>query len=231
MNQGTRGKIIAITIILGLSYTLIWQYVEPLNLKIIDDNRVLWRWLLIIATVLIALLVFLFFYPRKYLERFGLDATDTNMQSTLRSRGAPSITTDSDGYHGRIFIVQGDYDNDEMDFNLKTSTHKASSVLILYNPIARTTFYLRINIISKDRTSESPRWIRFDPNISIPDPNIQNEEISYPLSAENLDGYLKSEIDIKKVVSDTFGKQGWVLDKVLIFRIRGNSKIKNVTFR
>ena len=37
-------------------------------IEIVNENRILWRWILIAATLAIALITFLFLFPKKNLE-------------------------------------------------------------------------------------------------------------------------------------------------------------------
>ena len=228
-SQGIKGKVIALILILGTSYSFIWQLLEPLNLGIITSNSIAWRWILIGITLAISIVTFLFLLPSKNLEQFGFEASDTNLQTSVKSTGNPMITTDSDGFQGKVFTLKADFNKDEMDWHLKPSAHKASAIIFLYSAGTNLKFYLRINLISKDKTTQKLKWIRLEPNISIPDICFDQEEMAYPIFAENQYSFLRTYVNINKAVVKTHGQKGWQFDKIILFRIRGSGKIKRVT--
>jgi len=231
INLGAQQRIIAFLLLYAFIYGLIWSGTEPLNLEITSSNRPLWRLILIIGALLLTLLIYFFILYSKYLERFGLNYNDTNLQVTVRSSGSPVITTELDGFHGRVFNLKADYHKDEMTWDLKASAHNASSLTIIYQPNKILNFYVRISIISKDKSITQLKWIRFEPTISIPDNRIENEEIGYPLKVVNNDSFLQTTINIKDVIKNTFSKAGWQFDKVLQIRARGSGKIKSMTLK
>src|SRR5688572_27489376 len=202
---GFKGKIVAFFLILFGVYTVIWAFIEPLDLEWINSNKTLWRWILGSSTLLITVLAFIYFFPKTILQEFGLQAHDTNLQTSMISTGNPVIKIESDGFQGKIFMLNGDYHKDEMDWHIKPSAHKASYFTFIYFPIITMTFYLRIIVVSKDRTDHKYGWIRFDPNLPFPQKFHGQEEIGYPISAINIDSFLKTTVDIKKAVKETFG--------------------------
>ncbi|HEY5464077.1 MAG TPA: hypothetical protein VIJ95_12525 [Hanamia sp.] len=228
-SQGKKGKLIALTLILGTSYSLIWQLLEPLNLEIVNSNKTAWRWILIGLTLIVSIVTFFILFPKKYLEQFGFEPNDTNLQTTLKTSGNPIITIVTDGYHGKVFSLKAKHSEDEMDWQVKTSAHKANSIVFLYSPGTDLTFYLKVNLISKDKTIQNLKWIRLEPNISIPDNCNDQAEMAYPILAENQDGFLRTFVNINKAVIQTHGQKGWQYDKIILFRIRGTGKIKKIT--
>lgn len=231
MRNGPKGKLIALIIILGVSYSLIWQLLEPLNLEFIESHKALWRWILILTTLLITIFVFIFLSPRKNIEQFGFEPSDTNLSATYKSKGNPSITIESDGYHGKVYSLKGVYEKDEMDWPVKHSAHKAQSVSYLYKSSDKFSFYIRVNVLSKDHSTQKPKWIKFDPSASIATTCTDQEEMIYPVLAENQDGFLKTFVNLNKAVSETFGQKGWQFDKLLAIRIRGTVQIKKITLQ
>ena len=229
INQGAKGRIFAFFLLFAIVYGSIWAATEPLSLDITTSNKPLWRLLLVVGTIVLTLILFFFLFYSQHLERFGLHYNDTNLQTTVRSSGFPVISIETDGYHGKVFALKADFDKDEMTWDLKASAHQASFLTIIYQTQGRLTFYVRMNIISKDKTSTKLKWIRFEPTISIPDSSIENEEIGYPLKAVNNDNFLQTTINIGAVVKNTFAKAGWHFDNILQIRVRGNGNIKCMT--
>lgn len=229
INQGTTGRVFAFFLLYAIVYGSIWASTEPLNFDITSSDKPLWRLILIVGTLILTVILFFFLLYSKDLERFGLHYNDTNLQTTVRSSGFPLITIETDGYHGKVFALKAIYDQDEMTWDLKASAHQASFLTIIYQTQGHLTFYIRMSIISKDKSSTKLKWIRFEPTISIPDTSIENEEIGYPLKAVNNDNFLQTTINIGEVVKNTFAKAGWQFDKILQIRVRGNGKIKSMT--
>lgn len=104
-----------------------------------------------------------------------------------------------------------------MDWHVKPSTHKAPYVSLTYLPDKTITFYLRIILISKDGSDHKYGWLRFDPNLPLPQKFKDQEEIGYPNTVVNHNTFLKTTIDIKKAVKETFGQGGWQLQKTILF--------------
>jgi hypothetical protein len=228
---GFKGKVIAFFLILFGAYAIIWAIIEPLALDWITENKASWRLALIISTLLITIYAFIKFFPKKILEEFGFEPSNTNLQTSMISSKNPEIKIESDGFLGKVFFLDGKNGTDEMDWHLKPSAHKALFFTFVYLPDKNMTFYLRIILVSKDRSEHKYGWLRFDANLPLPQKFKGQEEIGYPITATNHDNYLKTIVNIKKAVKDTFGKGGWQYDKTILFRIRGNGRVKNVTLR
>jgi hypothetical protein len=229
---GFKGKIIAFFLILIAVYSLVWEITEPLTINWISDNPIKWRYLLLSITIIFTILAFIFLFPKKLKENFGFGPTDTNIETSFISTGNPEVTIELDGFNGKIANLNSNVDNDEMDWHINPSANRAKFVSMIYLPIGKFYFYLRIKLVSKEKTEEKFGWIRFEPTLSIPDQYYDNvNEMAYPINAINYNNFFKANIDIQKAVKDTFGQGGWNYGKVVSFRIRGNGKLKEISFR
>lgn len=231
INLGQWQRILAFILLYWLVYLGVWAATEPLNLDITSTNKPLWRLILIVGTLLITFIIYFRLLFAKYLEKFGQDYNDTNLQTNVRSSGSPIITTSIDGNQGKIYILKADYSKDEMTWDLKASAHKAIKVTFIYLPDGDLTFYLRVNVISRDKSSSKPKWLRFDAGRSTPQSTADDEEMGLPITAHNFHNFLISTVNIKDAVRQAFGAHGWQLDNVLRVRARGNGKIKSIIFQ
>jgi hypothetical protein len=231
INLGTWQRIVAFCLLFGLVYSIIWGATEPLNLDITTTNKPLWRLILISGTLIITSIIYFRLLFAKYLEKFGLDYNDTNLQTTVRSSGTPIITTTSDGFHGKVFNLKADFNKDEMTWDLKASAHSAMTVTFIYLPNSDLTFYLRLSVISRDKSSTKMKWLRLEPTFSLPQSVNDDEEMGFPLKATNNHSFLQATINIKDAIRQAWGRHGWQYDKVLMVRARGNGKVKSIIFK
>ncbi len=147
--------------------------------------------------------------------------------------GSPSISPSADGQMGAIVTISGIWDQDALDWSIRESANTASYFEFTYLPNDRLTFYLQIIVDSKDGSASREKWIRFEPSYSKTDTydlNIDQHEMAYVNKVVRENSFEKSIVDISKAVSETFGQGGWIYNKALSFRVRGQGSIKRVLF-
>jgi len=93
IHLGFKGKVIAFFLLLFIIYGIIWTITEPLTIVWITKNPKYWRIILFASTGLFTIIAFLFFFPKKILEKFGIHSGETNLQLSVISRGNPKIET------------------------------------------------------------------------------------------------------------------------------------------
>jgi hypothetical protein len=231
MQLGFKGKVIAFFVLLFIIYGIIWAIIEPLNIEWINEHQIQWRTFLIGFTLIITIVAFIYFFPKKYLERFGLEPTETNLQTTFISTGYPVVQELIDGFQGKVLEFNGNYSSDELDWHLKPSANRAKYASFIYLPNGNLHIYLRVTLTSKRDQQQKNMWIRFEPNFTVADKYNNQIEMAYPVDAINQDNFLKINIDIEKAVRDTYGQGGWQYGKAQLFRIRGSGQLKEVSFR
>jgi hypothetical protein len=92
-------------------------------------------------------------------------------------------------------------------------------------------FYAWVNVLSKNKKSETHKWLRFEPKMSLPQSKEDDEEMGVPVTASNDNGLLQVNINLSKTVYNAFGHHGWKYDKVILIRARGSGKVKSVFFK
>ena len=231
INRGLWQRTLAFFILWFAIYGAVWTIFEPLNLSIINQNICLWRLLFIGGTLLISVCIFFIFLFTKKLEILGLEAGDTNLLSTVRKTGSPTITLQNDGFHGKLLNVNANYSSEPLNWNVQASANEANLLTITYKPDPDQMFYARINVLSKNKKSSAQKWLRFEPNMSLPQSLNDDEEMGVPVAASNDHGLLRVNINLSKTISSAFGMHGWTYDKVIIIRARGSGKVKNIVLR
>ena len=233
IHLGFKGRVIAFILLLFIVYGTIWTLMEPLTIEWITKNPIIWRIILIGTALLITLIAFIFFLPKKILEKFGTNAGDTNLEQSFISTGTPSIKIEIDGFHGKVFVLNNEVSKDEMDWHVKPSANNASYFSFVYLPVSKIYFYMRLILTSKTKDEQKYVWIRLEPTWMIPESykGPAHDEMAYPTTAINQNTFHKTTVDIKKAVDETFGHGGWQYGKILMFRIRGAGKVKEVTLR
>ena len=84
---------------------------------------------------------------------------------------------------------------------------------------------------SVKKKSSTKKWLRFEPNMSLPQSTEDDEEMGVPVTASNDNGLLRVNINLSKTITNAFGRHGWTYDKVIIIRARGSGKIKSIIFK
>jgi hypothetical protein len=146
--------------------------------------------------------------------------------------GNPEISIIDDGYYGDVFRLKGNFSEDAFDWNINANADESTSVSYIYHPISKFVIYLRISVISKNKTKEEPRWIALKTDISLPKGDKGQKEWAYPVKGNDAkNGWLVSHVRVKEAVKATFGNEGWQDNKLLGIRIRGTGKIQKIILR
>lgn len=229
INLGIKEQILAFFILWFAIYGTLWTIIEPLNLPIINEIC-FWKSLFISTTLLITSTFFFIFFFRKKLDCLGLEPGDSNLITEVNYPGEPKLASHIDGFHGKILVVKANYVNEPLDWNIKASANNANFLTITFKPEPDLKFYARVNVLSKNKKVSNQKWLRFEPNMSLPQSNNDDEEMGVPVIAHNDNGFLRVSINLSKTISVAFGHHGWTYDKVTIIRARGFGKIKNIIF-
>ena len=144
--------------------------------------------------------------------------------------GNPQINSVIDGYYGNVYLINGSFSRDELDWDLKASTHYANSMRYIYQSESKLIFYLRVNLLTKTNPSQKLKGIRLDPSISIVEGDPNGDEMGFPITGINVNGFIKTTVNISKAVKETYGQIRWKYSKLLKIRIRGNGKIQSIIF-
>lgn len=231
INRGLWQRVLAFFILWFAIYGAVWTIFEPLNFSFIEQKTCLWRWLFVGGTLLLTATIYFVFLFSKKLEILGLEAGETNLLTTVKISGNPTLTLQNDGFHGKLLSIVANYSSDPLNWNVKASANKANFITITYKPDTDLMFYARVNVLSKNKKSSTQKWLRFEPNMSLPQSLNDNEEMGVPVTASDYNGLLRVNINLSKTIETAFGMHGWTYDKVLIIRARGSGKVKNIILR
>lgn len=231
INRGLWHQIIAFFILWFAVYSSAWTIVEPLGLSIISKNACLWRLLFVSFTFLVTICVFFSVLFKKKLECYGLEAGDTDLQTNVITSGFPQISLQNDGFHGKIYSVTANYDQDPMDWNIRASANRANFMTFIYKPEPDLIFYARVSVLSKNKKSVTEKWLRFEPQRSLNQSTNDDEEMGVPVTASEDNGLLRVSVDIAKTIRNAFGNHGWKYDKIQSIRARGSGKIKSIVLK
>ncbi len=214
------------------AYTLAWSIIEPLNLDWINNHKSIWRLILLVfaGTVTLVLSIRL---SRSLLDKIDADGLDRTLQGSYSSTGNPQMTVSQDGHIGNIVRIIGNFSLDESDWIIKSSAQKAKKLEFIFKSHSTIHFYLRVGMLSQNGQTSISRWIRFDSNLTSPDPYAQNSpELGVPYDSTPLHSFNEAEIDISEAVKQSYGQGGWTYNKIMIFRIRCHDAIiKSVSFK
>lgn len=231
INLGIKEQIIAFFILWFAIYGTLWTILEPLSLPIISKDTCFWRLLFISGTFLINTCAFFLFFFRKKLDSLGLEPGETNLISTVKYSGNPTLAQQNDGFHGKLLTVTANSRTEPLNWNVKASANKANFLTFRYKPESDLIFYARVNVLSKNKKSSTQKWLRFETNMSLPQSTEDHEEMGVPVTASDDNGLLRVNVNLSKTISNAFGMHGWTYDKVIMIRARGSGKIKSIIFR
>lgn len=228
INRGFWQRIIAFFILWFAIYGAIWTIFEPLNFSFIEEKICLWRLIFIGGTFLLNSIIYFIFLFSKKLEIIGLEAGETNLSTTVIKTENPKLTIQNDGFHGKLLNISENHSNDPLNWNVRASANKANFITITYKPDKDLIFYARVNVLSKNKKSSTQKWLRFEPNMSLPQSLNDDEEMGVPVTASDDNGLLRVNINLSKTIDTAFGMHGWKYDKILIIRARGSGKVKKI---
>lgn len=213
-------------------YTLVWGIIEPLGLEWIENHKSIWRILLLSFSAIVTAILSIKL-SSSLLDKIDADGPDRTLQESYSSTGRPTVTVLQDPKLGNVVSIKGQYHQDELDWAIKSSAQKATTLEIIFKNNKVFYFYLRVVMLSQNGQVPTTRWIRFDNSMATPD-IYQNDphEMGIHYDSSSFNGYNKAKININESVRKTYGQAGWIYDKIMLFRIRCNDgTVKSVIFR
>jgi hypothetical protein len=214
------------------AYTFIWGIIEPLDLQWIDKNRALWRIILLVFSGIITIILSIRL-SNPINEEFNADGPNRTLQGSYSSRRNPQITVAQDGQLGNVVNINGNNNQDELDWIIRSSAQKSNTFEIIYTNTKDFYFYIRVGLVSQNGQTSIERWIRFDSRLTTPNPYVNGTpELGVPYISRNFKGFEKTVIKIPDAVKQSYGQGGWTYSKVLLFRIRcDTATLKSIIFK
>lgn len=213
-------------------YTFAWGVVEPLNLDWINNNKDIWRVILLAFSAFVTIILSMKL-SGSLLDKIDTEGLDRTLQGSYSSTGNPQMKLLQDGRLGNVIRISGDFESDEADWIIKGCAQKSKKMEFIFKSDGKIDFYLRVGIFSQNGESSSTRSIRFDNTLTSSDPYVPDTpELGVPYDSTPLQGFNKVVIDIPDAVRQSFGQGGWTYGKIMIFRIRCyDATIKSVSFQ
>jgi hypothetical protein len=215
------------------AYTLLWAIIEPLNLDWINFHKTIWRIILFVFAIIVTVVLSIRLIS-SILDKIDADGPDRTLQNSYSSTGNPIISVQKYGNLGHVVNIKADFNAGESDWLITSSAQKAAKLELIYKTNKKFDFYLRVAMVSKsDPNVPYVGWIRFDSLIVVPDPYILNTpELGVPYNSIPFNNFNKAVIDIPDAVNKSYGQDGWIYNKIMIFRIRCyDVTLKSVTFK
>lgn len=117
-----------------------------------------------------------------------------------------------------------------MDYAVEQVQSLANIVEYNVKPTRNGSFYLRINVSSRDGSPRNPVWLRHVVG-SAPPRRMSPSEWSFSLQGQLLeDGWTLLKVSIEEEAEKTFGKEGLVYQSIRSVRIRGSLSLSPITF-
>jgi hypothetical protein len=214
------------------AYTFIWGIIEPLDLEWIDKNRTLWRIVLLVFSGIITIILSIRL-TSSVNEEINADGPNRTLQGSYSSRANPQITVAQDGQLGNVVNINGNNNQDELDWIIKSSAQKSKTFEIIHTNTKDFYFYIRVGLLSQNGQTSVERWIRFDSTLTTPNPYVNGTpELGVPYISSNYKSFDKTVIKIADAVKQSYGQGGWTYSKVLLFRIRcDTATLKSIIFK
>lgn len=214
------------------AYTFIWGIIEPLDLDWIANNKILWRIILLAFSGIITIILSIKL-SRSVNEEFNADGPNRTLQGSYSSRGNPQITVSQDGQLGNVVNIIGNNNKDELDWIIKSSAQKSTTLEIVHSNTKDFYFYIRVGMLSQNGQTSIERWIRFDSNLTTANAYVNGTpELGIPYTSINFKGFDKTIIKIPDAIKQSYGQGGWTYSKILLFRIRcDKATVKSVILK
>jgi len=117
-----------------------------------------------------------------------------------------------------------------IDYTVGQVQSLANIVEYYVKPTSDGTFYLKVNVSSRDGSHARTVWLRHVIGTGAPR-QINPSEWSFDVQGELLkDGWTLVKLSVEDEVTESFGKEGFVYQGLQDVRIRGNLSISPITF-
>lgn len=118
-----------------------------------------------------------------------------------------------------------------LEYELDESYAFANVIEYFAKPTRDGPLYLKVRLTARDKSNPTIAWLRHvvgKGNPSSVNPKEWTVEVNGPHAGN---GWISLSLDLASEVAETFGKQGFVFDKVLALRIRGSISLSPILFR
>jgi hypothetical protein len=146
------------------------------------------------------------------------------------SEGGPKFNSQLDGYFGRIIEISTEKSY-FMDISVSQAAQFGTHLEFAAKYIAGGVVYSKISIKSKNGVAARDVWLAYVLGTNSPEPLGDGmDEWSVYLTPIRTNGTWPIYcVDLRNAVKQTFGKDGWDLNYIKAFRLRGNISLAHIT--
>lgn len=175
---------------------------------------------------------------KNILETIQFDYVDSPLNhgwNFIEGTPYPTFEPVNDGSVGRALKITTPDDNFyAIDYELRPSTKAFGNFVefVASYPDAKSSLYAFVEL-TNNHGETSYGWLRFmvGKEKVLPSQKITDEQewLVYLYPESFLDqNWVKLQVDLSKIVQETYGKDGWLFQKIIKFRIRGNLWIDSI---
>jgi hypothetical protein len=157
---------------------------------------------------------------------FNYSDDPTNRGWQLAEGKAVNYAHDIDGYYGRILTITST-DWYGLDFNVRPEAKFGTLIEMVVKPNEDSRVYSHVYVQSKDGSVSKGLWLKFSYGTGRPQMVGSNEwEWEVFVRPNQIQGnWSLFRLDLKEMVANTVGKNGWSFSQLDSFRMRGNLSI------
>lgn len=172
---------------------------------------------------------------RQILERLEFNFEDSDpkkhgwiVRNDPPNTVGPKFVSHTSGWYGRTLEVIPS-ESYYMDYELNAASSVARHIEIVLKPANHWAAYAKIRILNAQCTEDREAWIAIQIGKAKAKPFDWDNEWTVFLSPHIRDGgWVCLSIDLNDAVQQTYGKQGWKLDRLIGVRFRGHVELATV---
>jgi len=136
----------------------------------------------------------------------------------------------TDGFVGESLEISS-YEGHAIDYRVNSPAAGFGNIIeYVIKPDHKTMVYTKIKVLSENNTTTKDIWLAFVPGAEKPKRIYDGDEWTVYITPQQLGGgWLLYQVDLKEVAKETIETDGWNLEKIIAFRLRGNLSIASIT--
>jgi hypothetical protein len=171
---------------------------------------------------------------RLLIEKLSFDYSDSPEDHgwIILDQPQPTYNHISSGFVGNALEIKS-YEGRALDFPIGAASSFGTMIEYVAKFEGNAAVYTYVKVQSKDGSTSRKVWFAFVPGTKKPEQVYappEEEEWTVYVKPEQLGGgWLSFRIDLEKIVTDTVGTEGWRLEQLLKFRLRGNLGVASIS--
>jgi hypothetical protein len=170
---------------------------------------------------------------RQLIEKMSFDYSDSPEDHgwIILDQPQPTFNHISSGFVGEALEIKS-YEGRAMDFPIGAASSFGTMIEYAVKLEGKAVVYTYVKVQSKDGSTSRKVWFAFVPGTKKPEQVYAppEEEWTVYVRPEQLGGgWILFRIDLKETVMDTVGTEGWSLEQLQKFRLRGNLSVAQIS--